>query len=102
MSKLRVHSFAISVDGYGAGPNQELSNPIGIGGIALHQWIFATRTFHEMTGRARAAIRASMMTLWRAVSQILGLASWVGTCSGRLVDQFLLTQSSCLTSSDVR
>jgi dihydrofolate reductase len=51
MSRLRVHSFAISVDGYGAGRNQEFSNPLGVGGIALHQWIFATRTFHQMTGR---------------------------------------------------
>jgi dihydrofolate reductase len=51
MSKLRVHSFAISVDGYGAGPNQDLANPIGVGGMALHQVIFATRTFHQMTGR---------------------------------------------------
>src|ERR1700722_627312 len=51
MSKLRVHSFAISVDGYAAGPNQDLLNPIGVGGMALHQWIFATRTFHQITGR---------------------------------------------------
>lgn len=51
MSRLRVHSFTISVDGYGAGPNQDASSPIGVGGIALHQWIFATRTFHQMTGR---------------------------------------------------
>ncbi len=51
MSKLRVHGFTVSVDGYGAGPNQDLSNPIGVGGMALHQWIFATRSFHQMTGR---------------------------------------------------
>jgi len=51
MSKLRVHGFAISVDAYGAGPNQDLSNPIGVGGMALHRWIFATRAFHQMTGR---------------------------------------------------
>ena len=51
MSKLRVHGFSVSADGFGAGPNQDLSNPIGVGGMALHQWIFATRTFHRMTGR---------------------------------------------------
>jgi dihydrofolate reductase len=51
MSKLRVHGFSLSVDGYGAGPNQDLANPIGVGGMALHQWVFATRTFHQMTGR---------------------------------------------------
>jgi dihydrofolate reductase len=51
MSKLRVHNFTISIDGYGAGRNQDLSNPLGVGGIALHSWIFATRTFHQMTGQ---------------------------------------------------
>ena len=51
MTKLRVHSFAISLDGYGAGPNQDLANPLGVGGEALHQWVFATRTFQQMLGR---------------------------------------------------
>src|SRR5450631_2005448 len=50
MSRLRVHSFTISLDGYGAGPNQDLSNPLGIGGVALHKWAFATRTFRQMFG----------------------------------------------------
>jgi hypothetical protein len=48
MTKLRVHSFAISIDGYGAGPHQDLANPLGVGGVALHQWAFATRTFQRM------------------------------------------------------
>jgi dihydrofolate reductase len=50
-TKLRVHSFAVSLDGYGAGPNQDLANPLGVGGQAIHQWFFATRTFHKMVGR---------------------------------------------------
>jgi len=50
MSKMRVHCFAISVDGYGAGPSQDLANPIGVGGMALHEWVFATRTFKRMFG----------------------------------------------------
>jgi dihydrofolate reductase len=50
MPKLRVHSFAISVDGYGAGPDQDLDNPLGVGGVALHEWVFATRTFRQMFG----------------------------------------------------
>jgi dihydrofolate reductase len=50
MPKLRVHCFAISVDGYGAGPNQDLDNPLGVGGVALHEWAFATRTFQQMLG----------------------------------------------------
>lgn len=48
MSKLRVHCFAISVDGYGAGPDQDRENPLGIGGVALHEWVFPTRTFQKM------------------------------------------------------
>ncbi len=50
MSKLRVHAFSVSVDGYGAGPEQSLQNPLGIGGVALHEWVFATRTFRQMIG----------------------------------------------------
>jgi dihydrofolate reductase len=50
MSKLRVHSFSVSLDGFGAGPNQSLENPLGEGGPALHQWTFATRTFQQMLG----------------------------------------------------
>jgi len=51
MSKLRVQSFSISLDGYGAGPNQDLDNPLGVGGMALHEWVFATRTFQQMLGK---------------------------------------------------
>src|ERR1700686_1064762 len=51
MSNLCVYSFSISVDGYGAGPRQSRDNPLGVGGMALHQWAFATRTFCGMHGR---------------------------------------------------
>ena len=50
MSKLRVHAFSISLDGYGAGPGQDMDNPLGVGGIALHGWSHATRTFQQMFG----------------------------------------------------
>jgi dihydrofolate reductase len=50
MPKLRVHNFAISLDGYGAGPDQDIDNPLGIGGTALHEWAFKTRTFCRMLG----------------------------------------------------
>ncbi|MCW8849515.1 MAG: hypothetical protein OQJ81_05990, partial [Melioribacteraceae bacterium] len=45
MQKLRVESFSISIDGFGAGPDQSVENPIGIGGTDLHQWFFSTKTF---------------------------------------------------------
>jgi dihydrofolate reductase len=47
MPKLRVHGFAISLDGYGAGPRQDLDNPLGVGGDALHRWLVPTRTFRK-------------------------------------------------------
>jgi dihydrofolate reductase len=50
MSKLRVHCFGVSLDGFGAGPNQGLDNPLGIGGVDLHQWFFPTRAFQAMHG----------------------------------------------------
>ena len=51
MTVIRVDSFSISLDGFGAGPNQSLENPLGAGGQALHNWAFATRTFQAMFGR---------------------------------------------------
>jgi dihydrofolate reductase len=51
MPKLRVDAFTISIDGYGAGPDQNLENPLGAGGMALHEWAFATRTFQRMFGQ---------------------------------------------------
>src|SRR4029434_7304215 len=49
-SKVRVSSFAMSIDGFGAGPNQDLQNPIGAGGLALMEWFFETRTWKQMHG----------------------------------------------------
>lgn len=50
MSKLRVNGFAVSIDGYGAGPDQSLDHPLGMGGMALHEWTLATRTFQRVHG----------------------------------------------------
>jgi dihydrofolate reductase len=51
MSKVRVNCFAISLDGYGAGSRQDRTNPLGVGGEALHGWFVPTRTFQAMYGR---------------------------------------------------
>lgn len=50
MSKLVVRCFSISVDGFGAGPDQSLSDPLGKGGMSLHDWVFKTKTFQAMHG----------------------------------------------------
>lgn len=50
MSMLRVLSFSVSLDGYGAGPDQDLDNPLGVGGRALLDWGMGTRTFRRIFG----------------------------------------------------
>ncbi|MEJ8814116.1 dihydrofolate reductase family protein [Variovorax ureilyticus] len=50
MSKLRVQSFSVSLDGFGAGPAQDLKNPLGVRGPELMEWVFPTRMFHAMHG----------------------------------------------------
>lgn len=47
MTRVRVESYTISLDGYGAGPKQDLNNPLGVGGTELHGWLFPTRTFQR-------------------------------------------------------
>jgi hypothetical protein len=56
MTKLRVNSFSISLDGYGAGPRQDLEDPLGVGGEALHEW--APSLLERFDGRSAAAGRS--------------------------------------------
>jgi dihydrofolate reductase len=48
MSKVRVRCFGMSIDGFGAGPDQNTSNPLGVGGPQLHEWMFETRSGRQM------------------------------------------------------
>lgn len=50
MTRVRVDSFTVSLDGYGAGPNQSIDEPLGVGGKELHQWLLPTRTFQRLHG----------------------------------------------------
>ncbi|OEZ56200.1 dihydrofolate reductase family protein [Duganella sp. HH105] len=47
MTRVRVEGFTISLDGYGAGPDQDINHPLGVGGTELHQWLLPTRTFQQ-------------------------------------------------------
>ena len=47
-SSLVVRCFSVSADGYGAGPNQDIDNPMGVGGMALHEWVLPTQFFQKM------------------------------------------------------
>ncbi len=50
MPRLLVRNFSISLDGYAAGPHQDIDHPLGVGGMQLHEWLFATRSFAETIG----------------------------------------------------
>ena len=56
MSLLRVEAFSVSLDGYGAGPDQNLTDPLGRGGERLHEWIFKTRTFGDRLDSGEAEL----------------------------------------------
>jgi dihydrofolate reductase len=52
VGKVKVAAFSLSVDGFGAGPNQDLSNPLGVRGGELHSWFFPTAAFQSMIGKS--------------------------------------------------
>jgi dihydrofolate reductase len=56
MSRVRVHNFSISLDGFGTGEGQSLETPFGHAGNRLHEWFFPTRTFREMQGGQEGSI----------------------------------------------
>lgn len=53
--KVRVSSFAVSADGFGAGPDQSLANPLGVGGELLHHWFYPTKTFRTLFGQGQGS-----------------------------------------------
>jgi dihydrofolate reductase len=58
MSRVRVHNFSVSLDGFGTGEGQSLEAPFGHAGGRLMEWLSATRTFHEMQGEPGGATGA--------------------------------------------
>ena len=84
MSKLRIHGFSISLDGYGAGPNQDGDNPLGVGGKALHEWAFTTRTFQKMFGSEGGATGVDDDFAARGFANIGAWILGLATCSGRV------------------
>jgi dihydrofolate reductase len=51
MARVRVAAFSISLDGFGAGPRQDLNNPLGVRGLELHQWFLNTESFKKIHGQ---------------------------------------------------
>ncbi len=74
VSKLRVQSFAISIDGYGAGPHQDLEHPIGVRGMELMEWFFPTRVWRKMQGEngGEAGVDNDM-----AEQGFAGIGAWI-------------------------
>jgi dihydrofolate reductase len=69
MSKVRVH-ISVSVDGYVAGPNQSLENPLGEGGEALHDWVVAQKAWREQHGLEGGEVNASSPVLEEALADV--------------------------------
>jgi len=72
--KVRVSSFAVSADGFGAGPDQSLQNPLGVGGEELHEWFFPTDTFQKMYGKGRGETGVDEGFARRGMD---GLGAWI-------------------------
>ena len=84
MSRVRINCFTISLDGYGAGPAQSLEQPLGVGGMALHEWFFPTRTLPEDVRRRRRRHDRRRRRLRRArLRRTSARGSSAATCSAR-------------------
>jgi dihydrofolate reductase len=83
MGELRVHNFSISLDGYGAGPDQSVQDPLGVGGELLHEWIFddaATEVDRRFRARGEDGIGATVMgrNMFGPVREDWGTSDWAG------------------------
>jgi|GEM_PF-65886 len=74
MTKVRVAGFTLSLDGFAAGPEQSLDQPLGLGGEALHRWLVGTKTFHAMTGEEGGT---SGIDETYAARSMQGMGAWI-------------------------
>src|SRR5688572_6861433 len=74
MTRIRVNGFAISLDGYGAGPDQSQEHPLGVGAMALHEWMYGTRTFQKMIGKDGGSTGVDEQFLARGMDN---LGAWI-------------------------
>ncbi|MES2057010.1 MAG: dihydrofolate reductase family protein [Pseudomonadota bacterium] len=74
MTKVRVAGYSVSVDGFGAGPDQDLDNPLGVRGKELHEWAFGTRTFRTMFGEEGGSTGIDEGYAARAMH---GMGAWI-------------------------
>ena len=69
MSKVRVH-ISVSADGYVAGPDQSLENPLGVGGERLHDWVVALRAWREPHGLEGGEVNASNRVVEESLANV--------------------------------
>ena len=74
MPKVVVRGFSISLDGFGAGPKQDLQNPLGVGGPEMFDWFMHTRTWRKMQGQDDGEVGADDDVAAQAMS---GLGAWI-------------------------
>jgi len=74
MTKVRVAAFSVSIDGYGAGPEQSVAAPLGRGGEQLHGWAWPTRTFQAMFGNGGGS---SGVDDEFAAASFAGVGAWI-------------------------
>lgn len=74
MSRVRIHDFSISIDGYGAGPNQSTSDPLGVGGESLHDWVIQTRSFKQAHGKEGGSTGVDDEVAARGTT---GIGAWI-------------------------
>src|ERR1700754_458786 len=88
--KLRVHMFSVSVDGYGAGPDQTIENPLGIGGERLHDWAVVTPTFNAADPLAAESVGVDddyVQRNWRNVGATIMGRNMFGPVRGDWPDE---------------
>ena len=74
MSKVVVRGFSISLDGFGAGPQQDLQNPLGVGGPEMFDWFMHTRTWRKMQGQDGGETGVEDEIAAQAMS---GIGAWI-------------------------
>src|ERR1043165_2202413 len=74
MSRVRVLSFAVSIDGFGAGPSQSLEHPLGVNGPDLMEWFFQTRAWRQMHGEPGGETGTDNEMAERAMK---GIGAWI-------------------------
>ena len=74
MASVRVSGFTISADGFGAGPDQTIETPLGVGGEALHNWMVETSTFRRMTGQSGGSTGVDDQLV---ASDMSGIGAWI-------------------------